>query len=184
MADQALVKTESREQQRVERALTRLRGVGELMDDKFEIPIVKVRVGLDPIIGLIPGGGDWVSWVVSAYIILEAARLGVPANLLLKMGWHISVDLVGGYVPGVGDIFDLLYKANRRNVDIVLDHFDAEVDTAAPGVVRVPKTALAEREKTSAIARWLVAMALIVFSFGLAAVPIAVIWWLVTQGAG
>jgi hypothetical protein len=186
MADNALVTTDerehSREQQRVERALTRLRGVGELMDDKFELPLVKVKVGLDPLIGLIPGGGDWVSWAVSVYIVLEAARLGVPAQKLLRMGWNISVDLVGGYAPGVGDFFDVLFKANRRNVDMVLDHFDASVDTAAPGVVRVPTEALDKPREGSAFARWFVALALVVLSFALASVPILVIWYFFSSG--
>lgn len=181
MANSELVKTKDHETKRVERALTRLRGVGELMDDKFEIPIIKVKIGLDPLIGLIPGGGDWVSWVVSIYIILEAARLGVPARLLARMGWTVSVDLIGGYVPGVGDIFDVIYKANRRNVDMVLDHFDATVDSAAPGVVTIPDGTL-DRPRGSALTRWAVALLLIVLSFGLAAVPFILIWWFFQGG--
>ena len=79
----------------IEQSLKRLDRIALLMDDQFEIPIIKKRIGLDPIIGLIPGGGDWVVWFVSVYVFWEAARLGAPLPLLVRMASNIAVDLLG-----------------------------------------------------------------------------------------
>ena len=117
----------------LESSLTRLRSLALLMDDRFELPIVGVRFGLDPLIGLMPGWGDWVAWSISAYILVEGVRLGLPLNKLLIMAFHAGFDLITGYVPGIGDIIDVAYKANRRNVNTVLTHFGAEPITFSKG---------------------------------------------------
>lgn len=73
--------------------------------------------------GLIPGAGDFAGAAVSLYIVNEARRLGVPNDKLLKMLLNVGFDAVAGSVPLVGDLFDVYFKSNRRNLNLVLDHF-------------------------------------------------------------
>jgi Domain of unknown function (DUF4112) len=102
--------------------LKRLRQISKLLDSAIVIPGTKQRIGLDPILGLIPGGGDTVSAALSGYIIIEAARMGLPRAALIKMVMNIAIDTVAGSVPIVGDIFDVVSKANLRNMQIVESH--------------------------------------------------------------
>lgn len=173
-----LVKTQK---DNLESSLGRLRRLARLMDDQFELPIVKVRVGLDPIIGLVPGGGDWVTWVVSVYIIWEAIRMGTPVRVLLRMALNVTVDLVAGYVPGVGDLADVVIKANRRNVDLLVDYYDAEADATVPERVRVPDSAIEKFEKRTFM-RYPIGIVIILVLFALAAAPGVALWWYLSQG--
>lgn len=130
------------ERAQIERALKRLDRIAHLMDDQFELPILKTRVGLDPIIGLIPGGGDWVVWFVSVLIFVQAYRLGLPNGKLMRMAANIAIDLLGGYVPGIGDVFDVVYKANKRNVELIHAHFGGQPQLDAPLPAIIPPQAL------------------------------------------
>ncbi len=105
--------------------LKRMRQLSRLLDSAIVIPGTKKRIGLDPIIGLIPGGGDTVSAVLSSYIIIEAARMGIPREALIRMVMNILIDTVVGSVPVFGDIFDVFSKANLRNMQIVETHLKA-----------------------------------------------------------
>lgn len=136
---------------RADRALQRLDALARLMDDQFELPIIRQRIGLDPLLGLIPGGGDWVAWFVGLYIFWEAMRLGVPRSVLLRMASNIGVDLLGGYVPGLGDVFDLLFKSNRRNVDLVREHFGARPEAGAPLPAVLPERALVSQRESQVL---------------------------------
>jgi hypothetical protein len=102
--------------------LKRMRQLTKLLDNAIAIPGTKQRIGLDPILGLIPGGGDTVSAALSGYIIIEAARMGLPRSALIRMVGNIILDLVVGAVPFVGDIYDTVSKANVRNMQIVESH--------------------------------------------------------------
>lgn len=175
MGDETTLAVRDKEQVRIERALGRLDRLARLMDDQFELPIVKVRFGLDPLIGLIPGGGDWVSWTVSLYILFEALRLRVPVRVLFAIGWHSTADLVIGYVPGVGDLADVAYKANRRSVKLIMEWFDASRSTRARDTFDVPKSAL--QKPKAGPERWLFAAVLVAVLTALAAVPIVLLWW-------
>jgi hypothetical protein len=104
------------------RSLERLRWLGYLLDNSIPIPGTGFRFGLDSIIGLVPGIGDLVGGALSLYIVLEAARLGVPRALLVRMGYNVAVDAVVGSVPVLGDLFDAGYKANLRNLALVHEH--------------------------------------------------------------
>jgi Domain of unknown function (DUF4112) len=94
------------------------------MDKLFRIPGVGWRFGVDPIVGLIPGVGDLVTTMISAYVLLTAARYGVPKITLVRMGLNVAVDLLLGIVPGVGDLFDAWWKTNDRNVRLLRERID------------------------------------------------------------
>jgi hypothetical protein len=102
--------------------MARLRRVGWLLDNSIPIPGTRYRLGIDQIIGLVPGIGDLIGGVLSLYIIVEAWRLGVPRGLLARMGWNVAVDTLVGEIPLLGDLFDIAFKANIRNLAL-LDGF-------------------------------------------------------------
>jgi hypothetical protein len=102
--------------------LNRIRKFSRLMDSAFSIPGTKFRIGLDPIIGLVPGAGDIVDTAFSAYLIYLATRFNIPPKTLGKMIYHISLEAVIGSVPLVGDIFDAFYKSNMRNLALLEEH--------------------------------------------------------------
>jgi hypothetical protein len=106
------------QQQRVQR----VRQLARLLDEAILIPGTNQRIGLDPIIGLIPGGGDTLTMLMSAYIVIEAALLGLPAATLLRMVTNIAIDALVGTVPIVGDLFDVVSKANMRNLQLLDAH--------------------------------------------------------------
>ena len=100
----------------VEESLERLSWI---MDDLFRIPVIGWRVGLDAIVGLIPGLGDTATSLVSFYILASAVRYRVPKITLLRMGMNIGIDYVLGSLPLVGDVFDAWWKSNRMNVALL-----------------------------------------------------------------
>jgi hypothetical protein len=102
--------------------LNRIRKLTRLMDTAFRIPGIGLRVGWDPIIGLIPGAGDLVSTALSAYIIYLAARFRLPAKALGWMIFNITLEGVVGTIPFAGDLFDAWYKSNLRNLAILEQH--------------------------------------------------------------
>ena len=104
--------------------MQRLRRFGRLMDSAIGIPGTKFRVGLDPIIGLIPGGGDTAGLIFSSYIVLEAARMGASKSALSTMAFNILLETVVGTVPVVGDIFDVTWKSNIRNIELLEEHLN------------------------------------------------------------
>ena len=105
------------------RRLKRLSRLARLMDSAIRIPVLGYRFGVDSIIGLVPGLGDAAGGLVGLYIVNEARKMGVPGHKLLRMVGNVGLDALAGSVPVLGDIFDVAFKAHRRNVDIILDHF-------------------------------------------------------------
>jgi hypothetical protein len=120
------------------RAVERLRRLAYLLDDRFRIPGTRYRIGLDGLVGLVPGIGDGVTTLVALYIVLEARRLGVPPTKLGRMAINVGIDAVLGAVPLVGDLFDVAWKANRRNLALLLDHLDAEGQARQAGQRQPP----------------------------------------------
>ncbi len=96
-----------------------LRRLSQLLDNAIPIPGTKYRFGLDPILGLIPGGGDTIAGALGAYIIMEAARMGIPRKVLGKMIGNILFDSLVGTVPVLGDLFDVAWKATKYRTKIV-----------------------------------------------------------------
>lgn len=114
--------------------LNRIRKLSRLMDTAIRIPGIGFRIGLDPIIGLIPGAGDVISTGFSAYIIYLATRFGIPSKDLRQMLLNIGLEAVVGTVPLVGDLFDAYYKSNIRNLAILEKHLqdvDPELEELA-----------------------------------------------------
>ena len=105
--------------------IARLRRVSEYFDSAFEIPGTDYRVGIDPLLGLLPVVGDAPGVAVSAYVVAEAAALGVPRATLARMLFNVIVDAVFGSLPVVGDAFDAAWKANVRNVRLLEARADA-----------------------------------------------------------
>ena len=93
-----------------------------LMDSAILVPGLGMRVGLDSVLGLVPGVGDAASALISGYLINEARRAGLPKHLLVRMIGNVLVDASVGSVPVLGDLFDVAFKANRRNLALLDEH--------------------------------------------------------------
>jgi hypothetical protein len=106
----------------VQAALRRVEQLAYWLDDRYRLPGTRFRVGLDGIVGLIPGIGDAVTSTLTAYIVYEAWRLGVPTSMLARMLANLGIDTVVGIVPVVGDLLDVGFKANRRNLRLLHRH--------------------------------------------------------------
>ncbi|WP_228546451.1 DUF4112 domain-containing protein [Halegenticoccus tardaugens] len=107
-----------------EAALRRARAVATLLDESVEIPGTNYKVGLDPILSVLPVSGDLVGGALSMYIVAEAARLGVPYTTIVRMLATVGVDVVIGSVPVVGTAFDAVWKANKWNVELLERHLE------------------------------------------------------------
>lgn len=114
---------------RVDQA-ARVRALARVLDSAVGIPGTRIRFGLDSLIGLVPGVGDLAGAAFSGYIILSAARLGVPPVVLSRMLLNLGVDTLVGSVPLLGDAFDVGFRANTRNAALMERHL------AEPGVAR------------------------------------------------
>jgi hypothetical protein len=106
------------------RELERLRTLSRLLDNAFVIPGTSYRIGLDPIVGLVPGIGDAISAVFSLYIVFQAARMGVPRATLVRMLGNVGVDTIIGEIPLLGDLFDAGFKSNMRNLALIEQHVE------------------------------------------------------------
>lgn len=102
----------------------RLNRLAWLLDNSIPIPGLHFRIGLDALIGLIPGIGDAVGVLLSTYILGEAARLGVPKTVLIRMAFNVAIEGVIGIIPLAGDLFDAAWKANQRNVRLIGAYLD------------------------------------------------------------
>ncbi|MBE9124056.1 DUF4112 domain-containing protein [Tychonema sp. LEGE 07199] len=103
-------------------SLRRLRQISHLLDNAIPIPGTRYRIGLDPILGLIPGGGDLVGSIFAGYIVFKSAQMGVPQETLIKMAANIVFDTVAGTVPVAGDLLDVAWKANVKNIELLDAH--------------------------------------------------------------
>jgi hypothetical protein len=105
-----------------EDSLARITLLAQVMDSAFFIPGLNRRIGLDSIIGLVPGVGDAISAALSSYIIWEAHQLGLPRWKIARMIGNVAIDTAVGAIPLAGDLFDVYFKANMRNLRIIHDH--------------------------------------------------------------
>lgn len=104
--------------------LLALRKFAYLMDQAFPIPGTNIRVGLDAVLGLIPGIGDVMGAMLSTWVIAGALRHRVPARVILRMIGNVAIDLTFGAIPVAGDVFDFLYEENMKNMRLLEKHRD------------------------------------------------------------
>jgi hypothetical protein len=138
----------------------RLDALAHLLDNSIPVPGTGTRFGMDAVVGLIPGIGDAVGGLLSAYIVMEAARLGAGPAVVMRMLLNVAVETVVGAVPIIGDLFDAGWKANARNMRLLHTAIDA------PGAAR----------KSSRLFVAAVALALLVLFAG----GLWLIWWVLS----
>lgn len=109
-----------------EKRFRRLRRVAWLLDRSIPIGN-KWRIGIDPILGVIPGAGDWIGAMLSLYFVYEGARLGLSGGVLARMIGNVLVETVVGAVPVLGDLFDFAWQANTRNLELIERHYRPEL---------------------------------------------------------
>ena len=108
--------------------LAQARALARLLDRAFRIPGTNITFGADAILGLIPGGGDIAGAVFSGWLILLGSRMGLPRHLLMRMVANVAIDTVGGSVPVLGDLFDVAWKSNSRNLKVLEQFSSAPVE--------------------------------------------------------
>ena len=107
------------EKEILEEKLTRLRQLSENLDESFTIPGTNIKFGIDALIGLVPGGGDLIGGLFSLYLLRIAIKMKLPKSAILSIMFNIIIDTTIGIVPVIGDIFDILWKSNKRNMRII-----------------------------------------------------------------
>ena len=107
--------------------LERLRRFARLTDSRFRIPFTSIRFGVEPLLGLVPVVGDLAGLALSGYVVLEARRVQAPGLLQLRMLGNGAVDALGGLIPFAGDVFDLWFKANDRNVELLTHYLEQQL---------------------------------------------------------
>jgi hypothetical protein len=152
--------------QRVDRAeqIELLRRVARLLDSAIEIPGTSFRIGLDPILGLVPGIGDLISPLFTVILLWRAREMGIPRVVQLRMIVNVAIDTLAGAVPVLGDVFDFAWKANNRNLALLEKHAGA------------PRRASA--------GDWLFAAAVLLLLAAIVALPLVLVGWLLSVLAG
>ncbi len=120
------------EQGKYKQALARLEQRARLLDSQFRVPFTRIRFGLDPLIGLLPGIGDLVGMVLSLHLIVEAIRIGAGPVAVVRMLANVLVESIVGIIPIAGDAFDLYWKANNRNAAILRRYLNKKLEPARP----------------------------------------------------
>jgi hypothetical protein len=144
--------------------LVALRRVAELMDSAFVLPGTTYRIGLDPIIGLVPWIGDLVSPLFTIALLWQARDVRVPKVVLARMIFNAAVDAIVGAIPFAGDLFDFGWKANLRNMALLERH--------------------AFEEHPATAGDWIFVLTMIALVIVLAAVPFVIAGWLIAWAAG
>ena len=104
-------------------AISNLDLLAKLMDSQFTIPGTNIKFGLDSLIGLVPGAGDFATLFVSGYMVMVLAKNGASGFVLARMTLNILIDALVGSIPILGDIFDVAFKANQRNMKLMREHY-------------------------------------------------------------
>ena len=144
--------------------LAALRRIARLLDSAIPVPGTSVRFGLDPILGLIPGLGDLVSPLFTLGVIWQARDIGVPGVVLMRMIFNVAIDTIVGVVPLAGDLFDVAWKSNNRNIALLEQH--------------------AEEERPPSAGDWAVVILAVALLLIIAAVPVLLLGWMTSLLAG
>jgi hypothetical protein len=143
-----------------ERRLAALRRISELLDSAFVVPGTNYRIGLDPIVGLVPMVGDLASPIFTIGLIWQAYDLGIPKVVQLRMIFNAAIDALVGSIPFLGDLFDFGWKANQWNLALLERH--------------------AYEQGQAAVGDWLFVVVMIALLVVIAAVPFIVAGWLIS----
>jgi hypothetical protein len=146
------------------RRLEALRQVSRVLDSAFVLPATTFRVGLDPLLGLVPGLGDLASPLFTLVILWQSRDFGVPRVVQLRMIFNVAIDALVGLLPVAGDIFDFGWKANDRNVALLERH--------------------AYEERRPSAGDWLFVIGLIALLVIIAAIPLLLAGWLINGVGG
>lgn len=98
--------------------------ISDLLDSRFRIPGTEIRFGLDSLVGLVPYVGDLTTFGVSGAMIVSMVKHGASGMLVVKMLWNILIDTLFGAIPLIGDIFDFRFRANRKNFELLKEHYE------------------------------------------------------------
>lgn len=153
MPDQVHIPDVIEPDEKLPRDLVALRRFAFFMDEAFTIPGTRFKVGLDAVLGLIPGIGDVIGAVMSTWIVVGALRHRVPFRVIARMILNIGVDLIFGAVPVAGDVFDFLYEENVKNMRLLEKHRDRR---------RPPRSMAAIAFVASLVVLFVLAMAVVV----------------------
>ena len=104
-----------------EEKLIRLKRLSERLDDTFTIPGTKYKIGIEALIGAVPIIGDLIGGILASYIMYSGMKMGAPPRIIARMAVNIAIDFAIGSIPIIGDLFDLVWKANRKNVELIED---------------------------------------------------------------
>jgi hypothetical protein len=143
-----------------EQRIAALRRLAKLLDSAYQVPGTTYRVGLDPIVGLVPGIGDLISPLFTIALLWQSQDLSLPRVVQLRMLFNVAIDTVIGMVPLAGDLFDFAWKANEMNMTLLERH--------------------AFEERAASAADWVFVVGLTVLLIVLAVLPFLVISWLLT----
>jgi hypothetical protein len=146
-----------------EQRVAALRHVARLLDSAYQVPGTTYRVGLDPIVGLVPGIGDLISPLFTIALLWQSQDLNLPRVVQWRMLFNVAIDTVIGIVPLAGDLFDFAWKANEMNMALLERH--------------------AFEERPALLTDWLFVIGLTILLIALAAMPFLLAGWLFTQVA-
>ena len=104
-----------------EEKLIRLKRLSERLDDTFTIPGTKYKIGIEALIGAVPIIGDLIGGILASYIMYSGMKMGAPPQIIARMAVNIAIDFAIGSIPIIGDLFDLVWKANKKNVELIED---------------------------------------------------------------
>jgi len=105
------------------------KALGQLLDSSLTIPGTSIKIGLDPLIGLIPGIGDFLSNAIGSSLLILATKAGVPRIVILRMSLNIGINMIIGAIPGLGDLFSIWFKSNVQNAQLLHRHCQRTVST-------------------------------------------------------
>ena len=104
----------------IEKRVKKIERMVRLLDDSFKIPFTNIRFGFDALIGLFPAVGDILTALISLYLVWSASKLEISKGTILTMLWNIALDALVGSIPLLGDVFDVAFKANRKNYNLLI----------------------------------------------------------------
>ncbi len=108
-------------------------GIARFLDSVIQIPGTSIRIGLDPLLGLIPGVGDVIANLIGSTILFLAAQLQVPKIVMVRMALNMGLNTILGAIPGIGDLFSIWFRSNLKNAELLRRYTSKRTTRATPG---------------------------------------------------